>query len=313
MCCFSILIALTKKSKRAKSYQHIIKKDFMQLALYTTLAMVFFAANALLCRLALIDIGMNPQTYTIIRAFSAAIMLCFLLFLRKKNPFKAGNFKAGLALFAYMAPFSMGFTQISAATGTLITAVSVQAGMLILAYWRKEYVSLRKLVGIGIAIVGIMTLFPGGIAAGAPPLYNTLFMICSGLGWAFYCLYGYGSKDPALSTAGNFVICAPMTLFLLPFAEAAPIEGILCATAAGAGATAIGYIIWYIAIAQLSMGTAAVVQLSTPLITALGGVLFLNEPFTLRCILSMAIILSGIAFAVTCKNKTSTANVGKNL
>lgn len=273
----------------------------MQLVLYTTLAMVFFAANAILCRLALIDIGMNPQTYTIIRAFSAAITLYILMVLQKKEPIKAGNFKASLALFAYMAPFSLGFMEIPAATGTLLTAVSIQSTMLLLAYYRKDYVSLRKIVGICIAIIGIFTLFPGGISAGAPPLQGTLFMICSGIGWGFYSTYGYGNKDAALSAAGNIIWCAPMTLLLLPFAENAPLQGIVYAILAGAGATAFGYIIWYACIAKLSMGTASVVQLSVPLIAALGGVLFLNEPFTARCMISMAIILSGIAFAITAK------------
>ncbi|MFI3272786.1 MAG: DMT family transporter [Pseudomonadota bacterium] len=273
----------------------------MQLAFYTTLSMIFFAANALLCRLALIEVGMNSQSYTIIRAFSAAITLYLVMVFRKKEPLKAGNIKASLALFAYMAPFSLGFMEISAATGTLLTGVSVQASMLVLAYVRKDYVSLRKIIGICIAIVGIIMLFPGGISAGAPPLHSALFMICSGIGWAFYSTYGYASKDPALSTAGNIIWCAPMTLILLPFAELAPLEGIIYAVLAGSGATAFGYIIWYATIAKLSMGTASVVQLSVPLITALGGVIFLSEPFTMRCMLSMAIILSGIALAITSK------------
>lgn len=263
--------------------------------------MIFFAANAILCRLALIDIGMNPQTYTIIRAFSAAITLYILMILQKKEPLKAGSFKASLALFAYMAPFSLGFMEVPAATGTLLTAVSIQATMLLLAYWRKDYVSLRKIIGICIAIIGIFTLFPGGISAGAPPLHSSLFMICSGIGWAFYSTYGYGNKDATLSAAGNIIWCAPMTLLLLPFAQAAPLQGIVYAVLAGSVATALGYIIWYACIEKLSMGTASVVQLSVPLIAALGGALFLSEPFTLRCMLSMAIILSGIALAITAK------------
>ena len=68
--------------------------------------------------------------------------------------------------------------------------------------------------------------------------------------------------------------------------------------ASGALASGGGYAIWYAALRGLSTTRAALVQLSAPLLAAVGGVLFLGEDVTLRLALAAAAILGGITIAV---------------
>ena len=56
-----------------------------------------------------------------------------------------------------------------------------------------------------------------------------------------------------------------------------------------------GYAIWNTALPALKATHAATVPLSVPVIAALGGIVFLGEPMTLRLVLATVAILGGIA------------------
>lgn len=272
----------------------------MGTALLTLLAMTLFAANSVLCRLALLEYRMEPVSYTAVRLISGAIMLWLIMAFRHKNVFKSGNWQGAVTLFIYMACFSWAYVELPTAVGTLIIAVAVQTTMLGCGFFMGERPSRQQGLGIGIALVGLVFLLLPGLTA--PPLFSSLIIFISGSSWGLYCLCGKGVSDPTASTAGNFVKAVPLALLMmicLPSQVSFANPGIWYALAAGALASAGGYVIWYMVVVRFTVTVAAVVQLSVPVITAIGGVLFVNEPITLRVALSSAAILGGIFFATT--------------
>jgi drug/metabolite transporter (DMT)-like permease len=126
-------------------------------------------------------------------------------------------------------------------------------------------------------------------------------MLGAGTAWGVYSLRGRGAGDPTRVTAGNFLraaaITAVMSLLLIKSASFNN-EGFLFAIASGALASGIGYAIWYTALPGLKAAQAASVQLSVPVLAALGGIVFLGETLSLRLVLAAFAILGGIALVI---------------
>ncbi len=286
-------------------------------AAVTLVCMIFFAANSLLCRMALFGTGMDAVSYTVLRSVSAAAVLCLLTRLRGERALRFGSWSAALALFAYMACFSWAYVNLPAAAGALIIAVAVQTSMVGAGVILGQRPSRAQALGIALAMTGLVYLLLPGLDA--PPLWPSAIIFLSGVSWAVYTLLGRRNSAPVAATAGNFARCLPLALLFLPLAwlghagagagagaggviggvvwgggPALPLAGVLCALAAGGIASALGYVLWYSVLPRLSVPTAAVVQLSVPLITALGGALFMGEALTLRLGISTAAILGGI-------------------
>ena len=274
-------------------------------AALTSLVMVLFAANSLLCRFALAEgqnaQPLNPSVYTALRAISAAAMLWLLQLRRGGNPLRAGSWGAALALFGYMACFSWAYVRLSAGAGALVIAVAVQAGMLAAGLRLGQHPGKAQSLGIGLAMAGLVYLLLPGLDA--PPAGAATVIFCSGLCWAAYTIYGRDGGNAAAATAGNFIRCVPLAVALLAWAVAfdhagMPASwswaGVVCALAAGALASALGYVLWYAVLRWLTVPSAAVVQLSVPLITAIGGNLLINEALGLRLLVSALAILGGI-------------------
>ena len=274
-------------------------------AALTSLVMVLFAANSLLCRFALAEgqnaQPLNPSVYTALRAISAAAMLWLLQLRRGGNPLRAGSWGAALALFGYMACFSWAYVGLSAGAGALVIAVAVQAGMLVAGLRLGQHPGKAQSLGIGLAMAGLVYLLLPGLDA--PPAGAATVIFCSGLCWAAYTIYGRDGGNAAAATAGNFIRCVPLAVALLAWAVAfdhagMPASwswaGVVCALAAGALASALGYVLWYAVLRWLTVPSAAVVQLSVPLITAIGGNLLINEALGLRLLVSALAILGGI-------------------
>lgn len=272
-------------------------------AAVTLVCMIFFAANSLLCRMALFGTGMDAVSYTVLRSVSAAAVLCLLTRLRGERALRFGSWSAALALFAYMACFSWAYVNLPAAAGALIIAVAVQTSMVGAGVILGQRPSRAQALGIALAMTGLVYLLLPGLDA--PPLWPSAIIFLSGVSWAVYTLLGRRNSAPVAATAGNFARCLPLALLLLVGdgvagtgagggGPALPLAGVLCALAAGGIASALGYVLWYFVLPRLSVPTAAVVQLSVPLITALGGALFMGEALTLRLGISTAAILGGI-------------------
>jgi drug/metabolite transporter (DMT)-like permease len=266
----------------------------------TAAAMIAFAANSVLCRLALRDTAIDPTSFTGLRLLSGALMLWLLTRLQQRRTVGlAGNWPSAVALFAYAAAFSFAYVSLPAGTGALLLFGAVQATM-ILGGWRGgERIALRQGYGLVLAFSGLVILVLPGISA--PPWRGSVLMLIAGAAWGLYSLRGRGSEDAIATTAGNFLRAVPLAIALSAFSLAhAPLDarGAMYALLSGALASGLGYAIWYTALRGLRATSAATVQLSVPVITALGGVAFLGETITLRLLIAAITILGGIALVL---------------
>jgi drug/metabolite transporter (DMT)-like permease len=211
----------------------------------------------------------------------------------------AGNWPSALALFFYAAGFSFAYLSLSAATGALLLFGAVQATMIGYGIWKGERLEKLQLAGLLLALIGLIFLLLPGLSA--PPLSGSMLMITAGVAWGVYSLRGKGEGNPTRVTAGNFIRAAPIAMVLsLVLWKYSSLDsaGVMYAIASGALASGMGYAIWYTALPALKATHASTVQLSVPVIAALGGVLLLSEPLTLRLVLSSAAILGGIALVI---------------
>lgn len=262
----------------------------------TLIAMMAFAGNSLLCRAALRDTPIDAATFTSVRLLSGALVLWLLLRLRHAPVLSGGNWGSAFALFLYAAAFSYAYITLPASSGALLLFGAVQITMIGYGLWLGERLSSSQTAGVVIAIVGLLVLLLPG--ATTPPLLGGVLMLSSGVAWGIYSLRGRGAEDPVAATAGNFIRTLPMTLLLslVTLGASSPDSGgILYAILSGALASGAGYTVWYTALRGLTAATAATVQLSVPVITGIGGILFLAETPSARLLLASLAILGGIA------------------
>lgn len=266
----------------------------------TLLAMLAFAGNSLLCRIALKQTGIDAASFTTIRIVSGALALWLIVRLRAGPLDRSGSWGSALALFAYAAAFSFSYLTLTAATGALLLFGAVQVTMIGYGRWQGVRMSTRQAGGLALALAGLVYLLLPGLSA--PPLQGSLLMIAAGAAWGVYSLRAKGSGDPLRVTAGNFlravVPAVALGAALLPHASLDG-RGIAYAVASGALASGVGYALWYSALAGLNVTRAATVQLSVPVLAALGGILFLDEAPTVRLVVASVAILGGIAWVVT--------------
>ena len=265
----------------------------------TLLAMIAFAGNSLLCRLALRHTSMDAASFTSIRIISGALTLWLIMRMRGGTNSTAGNWPSALALFIYAAAFSYAYVSLSAATGTLLLFGAVQATMIGYGLWSGERLGMRQSAGLLCAFSGLVGLILPGVSA--PPLLGSLLMLGAGIAWGVYSLRGKSAGDPTFVTAGNFLRAAPLAALLsvvtFPWISLDS-SGFWYAISSGTLASGVGYAIWYTALRGLKATSAATVQLSVPVIAAVGGIVFLGEAITLRLLIASAAILGGIALVI---------------
>jgi drug/metabolite transporter (DMT)-like permease len=265
----------------------------------TALAMIAFASNSLLCRLALKQTSIDAATFTLIRILSGAVCLWITVQVKGGPARKSGNWPSAIALFGYAALFSFAYLRLTAGTGALLLFGAVQATMIFWGLRKGERLRLPQTAGLVLALSGLVALvFPG---LSAPPLGAAALMLGAGIAWGVYSLRGKGGHDPLRATAGNFVRAAPIAVILslvmlgsLHYDAA----GFGYAIASGAIASGLGYAIWYTVLPALKATAAATVQLSVPVLAAAGGILFLGESVTLRFVLAAGAVLGGILLVI---------------
>jgi drug/metabolite transporter (DMT)-like permease len=267
-------------------------------AFLSTLAMLAFAANSLLCRLALADGHIDAASFAGVRLFTGAAALALLLRLRGAR--SAGSWRAGLALALYAVPFSLAYVALTAGTGALILFAAVQLTMVGVALSAGERPHRLEWIGLMAALVGLGVLVAPGLER--PPPAAAAAMALAGVAWGVYSLSGRGSSHPVAETAGNFARSLPFAA--ATFAGAAVLQGVhlgprgvALATVSGALTSGIGYVLWYAALAGLTATRAALVQLAAPALAAGGGVLFLDEALTARLLVAATLILGGLWLA----------------
>ena len=275
------------------------------------LVLLAFAANSLLCRLALEQESIDPVSFTAIRLVAGALMLAACSTARRKTSPASDSIAwwPAMSLFGYAILFSVAYQWLSAATGALALFAAVQVTMLIFAKARGESVRALQWLGFAFANAGLLYLLLPGVKSPSP---IGLVMLCgSGVSWGIYSALGKNAMDPILATTVNFrraALCAlPICLFVLPQlrAEAA---GVVLACVSGAITSGLGYVGWYSVLPKLSTSQASLAQLLVPVIAAAGAVLFLGEELRLQLLVAGALILGGIAIPfISNPSKTSTS------
>jgi len=264
--------------------------------------MIAFAGNSVLCRLALVSTKIDAASFTSIRLLSGAVVLMLLVTLKSRVFRMGGSWWSAVALFGYAAAFSFAYISLSAATGALLLFGAVQATMIGYGLVVGERLNLKQVLGIIIAIIGLLVLlFPG---FEAPPIVPAFLMLGAGIAWGVYSLRGRGLGDATEATAGNFVRAAPLALVVsLLMVQQVNFDptGVLYGVLSGALASGVGYAIWYSVLPSLKATTAATVQLSVPAIASIGGVAFLAEPITIRLAVASAAILGGVGVYILSK------------
>ncbi|WP_333500840.1 DMT family transporter [Kluyvera genomosp. 2] len=263
------------------------------------LTMAAFAANSLLCRLALKGMHMDAVSFSALRLISGAVAL--LLFLRlpgipKKPEFNGLN-AALLALYVFA--FSLAYLSLTTAAGALLLFGTVQCVMTGWGLIRGERLTWLKSVGMLGAMAGLaLLLLPG---AGHPSGGAALLMMISGAAWAAYCITGKKVQNAAAATAGNFTLAVPMALVALVLSGVpihADAAGLLLAITSGALMSGGAYLLWYSILPRLSPTTASTLQLSVPCLAALGGLILMGETLDTRMLVAIALTLSGIGLVI---------------
>ena len=270
----------------------------------TALALLAFAGNSILCRMALGDALIDPAGFTAVRLGAGALALWLLVALRSRGlPRLAGQWASAAALFVYAAAFSLAYVSLSAGTGALILFGAVQLTMILAGLHAGERPRAAEWLGLALALLGIVVLVRPGLTAPEPA--GSALMAAAGVAWGLYSLRGRSSSEPLRTTAGNFLLTVPAAAVLVLLAGGAgawTVRGALLAMASGALASGAGYAIWYAALPGLTATRAALVQLLVPVLAAGGGVALLSEAIPLRLPFAAALVLGGVALAVTSRS-----------
>lgn len=272
----------------------------LRILLLTLFALICFAANSILCRLALGSGGIDAASFASLRLLSGAVALLGLqAMLRGGRPRLGGRTASGFLLFLYAVPFSYAYLSLSAGTGALLLFAAVQCTMLIAALRSGERPSPAEWAGLALALGGLVYLVSPGLQAPSP--FGSAAMILAGIAWGLYSLRGRDAGDPLAGTAGNFTRALPfaavVSVAMFRATDITP-RGAALAVASGAAASGLGYVVWYAALPGLTATRAAIVQLSVPVLAAAGGVALLSETITRRFAVSSVVILGGVALAL---------------
>ena len=269
----------------------------------TAMALVAFAGNSILCRMALGAHLIDPAGFTAVRIGAGAATLWGIAAIRSGGiPRIAGDWGAAAALFLYAAAFSLAYITLSAGTGALILFGAVQLTMIVAGLRAGERPRPAEWLGLALAAGGLLVLVRPGLTAPAPA--GSALMAVAGVAWGIYSLKGRGSVEPLRNTAGNFARAIPMAALMLLLLTARTggtwePRGVWLAAASGALASGLGYAIWYAALPSLTATRAALVQLLVPVLAAAGGVALLGEAVPLRLPIAAALVLGGVALAVS--------------
>jgi len=274
----------------------------------TTLTLIAFAANSLLCRMALGGEHIDAASYTSLRLLSGAVTLWAIVTVMRNGAGAApargegARWLSAAMLFVYAIALSFAYLGLDTGIGALILFGCVQVTMIIGGMLRGHRPSALEWLGLAVAFAGLIYLVSPGLTA--PDTSSALLMALSGIAWGVYSLRGQGGGDPVVETSANFVRAAPMALLVsLTLLVALPIESFHVNVAGAALAVLSGYVLWYAALKYLTATRAAVVQLAVPVLAAVGGVLLLAEPVTARLVLASAVILGGVALAILGKRR----------
>ena len=287
---------------------------------FSMLALIAFAGNSVLCRLALSDASIDPASFTVVRLLSGVVALFLLLFLFSRNqtpvtrsvqdvPADRGDWVAACMLFVYAALFSYAYISIDTATGALVLFGTVQITLIVIHLLRGNGLTMAECLGTTLAVIGFVYLVWPELSE--PSLPGFILMAGAGIAWAIYTIKGQGSIEPLTATAFNFLRTLPFVLLLCLLCATQmnmTLQGLYWAVASGALTSGVGYAIWYAALRGLSTTQAGVIQLSVPVLAALGGIMFASEAITSRFTMASLLVLGGIFIVIIGRRKPAQIN-----
>ena len=281
----------------------------MKIFLLTSVALIAFAGNSVLCRLALGQGSVDAASFTTIRLISGAIVLWVLVGLSQKaktDVVPKSNWVSAFFLLIYAACFSFAYVKLSTGTGALILFATVQFTIIFYSLWRGQSLLCFEWLGLAVAFLGFVLLTLPGVES--PSIQGFVLMCIAGIAWGGYTLLGKQSRSPLKDTFRNFSKTLPFTILLsvIFFSDLKlSFSGILLAVLSGGLASGVGYAIWYRALLGLSAVQAGVLQLLVPVIATLGGIVFAQEAIGIQFVISSTLILGGILILVTAKSKAA--------
>ena len=268
----------------------------------TLLALIAFAANSLLTRLALGSHQIDAAMFVAIRLAAGAAVLALLVRTKARSwtSLRGRGAIGPLALLAYALPFSFAYLRIGAAVGALVLFGVVQLTMIAYGIARGERPSPLAWVGLALAITGLATLTVP--SATRPDPLGLALMTVAGVAWAIYSLVGRASSQPLAANARSFLwasLPAILVAFVMHTSVAATARGVALALVSGAVTSGLGYAVWYRALPRLSVMQAAVAQLSVPVIAAVSAAALLDERLSVRLVFAAAAVLSGVGLVLS--------------
>lgn len=278
-----------------------MKQPLIKTIVSTVFALLAFAGNSILCRLALGEATIDAASFTSIRLFSGIVVLAVILKItpKQQEASSKGSWLASLMLFLYAVSFSFAYISLDTGTGALVLFATVQFTMIFVNVLSGNKLHYSEWLGLMIAFSGFVYFVLPSLSS--PSLTGFVLMIVAGIAWGFYTLKGRASKASLNDTAYNFIRTTPflIILMLITFQDTLlSQQGVFLAVLSGAITSGIGYAVWYSALTGLSVTQAAVVQLLVPVIAAFGGVIFASEIISTRLVLSSIMILGGILIVV---------------
>lgn len=273
-------------------------------SVYACLALLAFAANSVLCRVALREAAVDPATFTTIRVIAGAVTLMLVMRWTRRDSLRTGSWVSAGMLSLYAVPFSFAYVSLTTGTGALILFGAVQTTMLAAALRSGERPRAGEWAGLAVALAGMVYLVLPGLAA--PPLLAAALMALAGFSWGIYSLRGRSTADPLADTTINFVRSVPFVVVVSLVTLTrfhAELRGTLLAVLSGAVTSGLGYVAWYSALRGLTATRAALVQLAVPILTAAGGVVLLSEAISARLVFAAIMVLGGIALAVLARRQ----------
>ena len=276
----------------------------MRLALATLFTMIAFAANSILTRMAIQGGHIDPSGFAIIRVLSGAVVLGMVISLRGRGLplLRRDRLPGAFSLALYLIGFSLAYLTLDAGLGALILFGVVQITMFAHGAVTGHSPGARQLAGGAVAFAGLVLALWPGAGTGVDPA-GAVLMVLAGLGWAAYSIIGRRAVDPLASTGANFLLCVPILLIVLTgtglsFSVTGVALGLLC----GGLTSGLGYALWYWVLARIEGATAAVVQLSVPLIALLAGAVLLGETVSLSLMAATVLVIGGIGLSVTARS-----------
>ncbi len=298
----------------------------MKATLYTIIALIAFAANSLLCRMALAEGYIDPWNFTIIRLLGGAICLAIIMSVHqhrlkrqstlyedknisialRNNILKdKGSWLSSISLVVYALCFSLAYVELDTGTGALILFAAVQFTMIGWGIYQKEQLSTLQWAALFIAFAGFVYLMLP--SAAVPSLFGAVIMAMSGIAWGIYSIRGKACVSPLRATGFNFIrslVALPLLILIgMKYLANVSTEGVIFAGVSGAITSGVGYSLWYVAMPLLKSTQAAVVQFCVPILAAVLGVFFLSEQLTLRFIIASVVILGAVSVFVLNKKK----------